>query len=55
VKTIRANNEVIFYTGNAGQVEVAFNGKNVPLNSGTNEQQTLVFDSRGVLARAAAQ
>ena len=37
------------------QVEVAFNGKNVPLNSGANEQQTLVFDSRGVLARAAAQ
>jgi cytoskeleton protein RodZ len=55
VKTIRANSEVIFYTGNAGQVEVAFNGKNVPLNSGANEQQTLVFDSRGVLARAAAQ
>jgi cytoskeleton protein RodZ len=55
VKTIRATNEVIFYTGNAGEVEVAFNGKAVPLNSGANDQQTLVFDSRGVLARAAAQ
>ena len=55
VKTIRALNEVIFYTGNAGEVEVAFNGKAVPLNSGANDQQTLVFDSRGVLARAAAQ
>jgi cytoskeleton protein RodZ len=55
VKTIHANSEVVFYTGNAGQVEVAFNGKNVPLNSGANEQQTLVFNSRGVLARAAAQ
>lgn len=55
VKTIRATNEVIFYTGNAGEVEVAFNGKPVPLNSGANDQQTLVFDSRGVLARAAAQ
>ncbi len=55
VKTIRANNEVIFYTGNAGEVEVAFNGKAVPLNSGANDQQTLVFDSRGVLARAATQ
>ena len=55
VKTIHASNEVIFYTGNAGAVEVAFNGKAVPLNSGANDQQTLVFDSRGVLARAAAQ
>lgn len=55
VKTIRATNEVIFYTGNAGEVEVAFNGKAVPLNSGANDQQTLVFDSKGVLARAAAQ
>jgi cytoskeleton protein RodZ len=55
VKTIRATNEVIFYTGNAGEVEVAFNGKAVPLNSGANDPQTLVFDSRGVLARAAAQ
>lgn len=55
VKTIRAINEVIFYTGNAGEVEVEFNGKAVPLNSGANDPQTLVFDSKGVLARAAAQ
>lgn len=55
VKTVRANNEVIFYTGNAGEVEVAFNGKAVPLSGGANDPQTVVFDSRGVLARAAAQ
>lgn len=55
VKSIRATNEVIFYTGNAGHVDVAFNGKAVPLSGGGNDPQTLVFDSRGVLARAAAQ
>ena len=55
VKTVRANSEVIFYTGNAGHVEVAFNGKNVQLSAGANEPQTVVFDSRGVLARADAQ
>ena len=37
------------------QVEVAFNGKSVPLTGGANQQQTLVFDSRGVLPQAAAQ
>ncbi len=55
VKTVHASNEVIFYTGNAGAIEVAFNGKAVPLSGGANDPQTLVFDSRGVLARAAAQ
>ena len=54
VKTIRANDQVVFYTGNAGEVEVSFNGKNVPLTGGANEEQTLVFDSRGVLPRTAA-
>jgi cytoskeleton protein RodZ len=50
VRTIRATNQVIFFTGNAGAVNVAFNGKNVPVAGGINDEQTLVFDSRGVLA-----
>ena len=48
VKTIHAANEVVFWTGNAGQVEVAFNGKNVPLTGGANDEQVLVFNSRGL-------
>ncbi len=55
VKTIRASNEVVFYTGNAGAVEVAFNGKSVPVSGGPNDEKVLVFDSRGLLQRAAVQ
>jgi len=49
VKTIHATNQVVFFTGNAGAVEVTFNGKNVPLTGGPNAEQVLVFDSRGLL------
>jgi cytoskeleton protein RodZ len=55
VKTIRANNQVVFWTGNAGAVEVTFNGKNVPLTGGENEERVLVFNSRGLLPQSAAQ
>jgi cytoskeleton protein RodZ len=49
VKTIRSDSQVVFYTGNAGAVEVSFNGKNVPLSGGANQEQVLVFDSRGLV------
>ena len=52
VKAVRATNQVVFFTGNAGAVEVAFNGKNVPLPAGANTEQVLVFDSRGLLPGA---
>jgi len=55
VKTIHATNQVIFFTGNAGAVEVAFNGKNVPLAGGPNAEQVLVFDSRGLLPNTKAK
>jgi Domain of unknown function (DUF4115) len=55
VKTIRAKGQVMFYTGNAGALEVSFNGKNVPLTGGPNDEQVLVFDSRGVMPRTAAK
>lgn len=48
VRTIHATGQVVFFTGNAGAVEVAFNGKNVPIAGGPNQEQVLVFDSRGV-------
>ncbi len=49
VKTIHATNKVVFWTGNAGVVELSFNGKNVPLNGGENDEQVLVFNSHGPL------
>ncbi len=55
VKTIRATNKVVFWTGNAGVMEISFNGKNVPLNGGENDEQVLVFNSHGLLPRPAAQ
>ena len=55
VKTIHANNQVVFFTGNAAAVEVSFNGKNVPLAGGMNEEQTLVFDARGITPPAEAK
>jgi len=54
VKTIHATGQVVVWTGNAGAVEVSFNGKNVPLPGGPNDEQVVVFDSRGVLQRPAA-
>jgi len=55
VKTIHATNKVVFWTANAGEIELSFNGKAVPLNSGENDEQVLVFNSRGLLPRPATQ
>jgi hypothetical protein len=55
VKTIRASSQVVFFTGNAGAVEVSFNGKNVPLAADPNQEQVLVFDSRGIVRQAAGR
>lgn len=55
VKTIRATDQVVFYTGNAGAVEVDFDGKNVPLTGGANQEAVLVFNSHGLQPKAAAQ
>lgn len=55
VKTIHASSQVVFFTGNAGAVDVAFNGKSIPLNGGSNTEQTLVFSTKGVLPQAGTQ
>ena len=55
VKTIHASSEVVFWTGNAGAVEVSFNGQNVPLTGGENDERVLVFNSRGLLPSPASQ
>jgi len=48
VKTVRATDKIVFWTANAGDVEVSFNGKSVPLSHGQNDEQVLVFNSRGL-------
>jgi cytoskeleton protein RodZ len=55
IKTIRATSEIIFFTGNAGEVEVAFNGKSIPLEGGANQQETVVFNSKGAQPQAPGQ
>jgi len=55
VKIIHATDKVVFWTGNAGAVELSFNGKNVPLNGGENDEQVLVFNSHGLLPQPATQ
>ncbi len=50
VKTVRANDQVVFVTGNAGAVEVSFNGQPVSLPGGPNKEGVLVFNSHGAVS-----
>ncbi len=52
IKTVHATDQVVFWTGNAGDVEVSFNGREVPLSGGQNQEQVLVFNSHGLLPQA---
>lgn len=49
VKTVRATDQIVFYTGNAGAVEISFNGQIIPLPGGPNTEGVLVFNSHGVV------
>ena len=49
VKVVRATDQVVFWTGNAGAVEISFNGQRVALEGGPNSEGTLVFNSHGVV------
>ena len=49
VKTVHATDQIILWTGNAGAVEISFNGQRVPLEGGPNSEGVLVFNSRGVV------
>ena len=50
VKTIRANDQVVFWTGNAGAVDLSFNGQPVPIAGGPNEVAVLVITPKGAVA-----
>jgi len=55
VKTIHATEQIVFWTGNAGAVEVSFNGQPVPLAGGPNQEGVLVFNSHGTVSAKPAQ
>jgi cytoskeleton protein RodZ len=55
VKTIHANSQVVFWTGNADAVEVSFNGQPVALTGGPNQEGALVFNSHGAVPPKPAQ
>ena len=50
VKTVHASDQVVVWTGNAGAVEVSFNGQPVPLAGGPNQEGVLVFNSHGAVS-----
>jgi len=50
VKTIRARDEVVFWTGNAGAIELSFNGQPVPITGGPNEVAVIVITPKGAVA-----
>jgi cytoskeletal protein RodZ len=49
VKTVHATDRIVLWTGNAGAVEVSFNGQRVPLEGGPNTEGVLVFNAHGVV------
>jgi cytoskeleton protein RodZ len=55
VKTIHATDQIVFWTGNAGAVEVSFNGQSVALTGGPNQEGVLVFNSHGAVSPKLAQ
>jgi cytoskeleton protein RodZ len=49
IKTVHATDQIVFWTGNAGAIEISFNGQRVPLEGGPNSEGVLVFNSHGVV------
>ena len=47
VKTIRANEQIVFWTGNAGAIDLTYNGQPYPLVGGPNEVEVVAFTPKG--------
>jgi cytoskeleton protein RodZ len=50
VKSIRANNQIVFWTGNAGAIDLTFNGQPVTLAGGPNQVAVEVITPKGATA-----
>jgi cytoskeleton protein RodZ len=46
-KSIGARDQVVIKTGNAGALDISFNGKKLPVQGAPNEVKTLTFDPSG--------
>jgi cytoskeleton protein RodZ len=46
-KSIGARDQIVIKTGNAGALDISFNGKKLPAQGGPNEVKTLTFDPHG--------
>ena len=46
-KSIGARDQVVIKTGNAGALDISFNGKKLPTQGAPNEVKTLTFDPSG--------
>jgi cytoskeleton protein RodZ len=46
-KSVGAHDQIVIKTGNAGALEISFNGKKLPAQGAPNEVKTRTFDPRG--------
>jgi hypothetical protein len=46
-KTVEARSQVVIRTGNAGALDISFNGKKLGSQGSLNQIKTLTFDSNG--------
>ena len=46
-KSIGARDQIVIKTGNAGALDISFNGRKLPAQGAHNEVKTLTFDPNG--------
>ena len=46
-KSVGARDQIVIKTGNAGALDISFNGKKLPAQGAPNEVKTLTFNPRG--------
>lgn len=51
-KSVGARNQIVIKTGNAGALDISFNGKKLPTQGSDNEVKTLMFDPNGLRSPA---
>jgi cytoskeleton protein RodZ len=47
-KSVGARNQIVIKTGNAGALDISFNGRKLPTQGSDNEVKTLMFDPNGL-------
>jgi cytoskeleton protein RodZ len=47
-KSVGARNQIVIKTGNAGALDISFNGRRLPTQGSDNEVKTLMFDPNGL-------